>query len=109
MLVKLRRTVIGVAIASFLMGGFAIAKEVRWDPSVYDSLAPASSQDLIKPGTKITLRNWQQYKRFLPYGIQVQYSGRYFWHVGSDPTFTITVGPTQTVKLPKQFRMDTEK
>ncbi len=91
------------------MGGFAIAKEVRWDPSVYDSLAPAGSLDLIKPGTKITLRNWQQYKPFLPYGIQVQYSGGYFWHVGSDPSFTITVGPTQSVKLPKQFRMDTEK
>ena len=38
-----------------------------------------------------------------------KYSGRYFWHVGSDPSFTITVGPTQSVKLPKQFRQDTEK
>jgi hypothetical protein len=30
-----------------LMGGFAIAKEVRRDPSVYDSLAPADCLDSV--------------------------------------------------------------
>ena len=98
-----------MGITGLLLGRIAIAQEIHWDPAVYDSLVPVDSSDTIEPGTQITLRNWQRYKGFLPYGIQVQYSGRYFWHVGSDPSFTITVGSTQSVKLPKQFRMDTEK
>jgi hypothetical protein len=109
MLVKLPCAAFAMGITCLLLGRLAIAQEIHWDPSVYDSLVPAHSSDTIEPGTLITLRNWQRYKGFLPYGIQVQYSGRYFWHVGSDPSFTITVGPTQSVKLPKQFRLDTEK
>jgi len=109
MLAKLQFIAFVIAVTGLLIGRMAVAQEVRWDPSVYDALVPADSSDTIEPGTKITLQNWQRYKRFMSYGIQIQYSGRYFWHVGSTPDFTITVGPTRPIRLPKQILLDTEK
>ena len=87
----------------------AMAGEIYFDPSSYTSLAAAGSQDTIAPGTQITLRNWQSYKRFLPFGLQAVYSGRYQWHIGSGPEYTLTVGTTSHVSLTRQFVLDTEK
>ncbi|HEY2106164.1 MAG TPA: hypothetical protein VGH29_10300, partial [Candidatus Binataceae bacterium] len=58
-------------LAFLLLGRIAAAQEIHWDPAVYDSLVPADSSDTIEPGTRITLRNWQRYKGFLPYGNKV--------------------------------------
>ncbi|HEV3110091.1 MAG TPA: DUF1329 domain-containing protein [Candidatus Binataceae bacterium] len=109
MLGKLQRIAIVMAITCLFMGRAAVATELRWDPGVYQSLAPADSSETIEPGTKITLQNWQPYKRFLSYGTQVLYSGRYLWRVGGTPDFTVTVGPTHHVTLPRKFLEDTQK
>jgi hypothetical protein len=87
----------------------ARAAEIYFDPSSYTSLAAAGSKDTIAPGTQITLRNWQSYKRFLPFGLQALYSGRYLWHVGSGPEYTLTVGTASHISLTRQFVLDTEK
>jgi hypothetical protein len=109
MLARLECIVFVIVVTLLLQGGVARGAALIRRSIFEDSLVPAYSSATTELGTRITLRNLQRYKGFLPYGIQVQYSGRYFWHVGSDPSFTITVGPTQSVKLPKQFRQDTEK
>ncbi len=109
MFARLPRIVFALAVAFLLTGNLADARELQWDPSVYELLAPADSSESIAPGTKITLQNWQRYHHFLPYGTQVLFSGRYFWDVGNTPDFTVTVGPTQHVRLPRKFLEDTQK
>ncbi len=60
----------------------------------------ASSTETIPVGTKITVANWQQYKRFLPVGIQAALSGDYTFHAGSGPEYTMVVGPTTHFSMP---------
>jgi hypothetical protein len=80
------------------------AAPVLFDRANYASLAKSDSAATIEPGTQITLGNWQRYRRFLPFGIQILYGGRNFWHVGSSAEFTITVGPTIDYTWPRQYR-----
>ncbi|HLI63008.1 MAG TPA: DUF1329 domain-containing protein [Terriglobales bacterium] len=104
----------GVSCALFLiicllLGGKAQGAPVLFDPANYANLAASDSAETIKPGTQITLGNWQRYKRFMPVGIQVLYSGRHFLHVDSSSDFTITVGPTIRYTWPRRYWEDTEK
>jgi hypothetical protein len=92
-----------------LLGGKTHAAPVLFDPANYASLAKGDSEETITPDTQITLGNWQRYKRFLPFGVQVLYSGRHRWRVGSSPDFAITVGPTIYYAWPRQYLEDTEK
>jgi hypothetical protein len=59
MFARLPRIAFALAVTCLLMGRLADAKELQWDPSVYESLAPADSSDTIALGTKITLQNWE--------------------------------------------------
>jgi hypothetical protein len=102
-------TVWGVVAWWALSGMVAAQTRIPFDPDSYTALAPAGSADTIAPGTNITLQNWQQYKRFMSFGLQVLYSGKYRWHVGSGPDYTLTVGPTRPISLTRQFVQDTEK
>ncbi len=83
--------------------------QITYDPAIYGALADADSPETIAPGTKITLQNWQQYKKFMPIWVQAAFSGKYKWHVGSEPEYTIIVGPTHHYPLDRQFVEDTEK
>ncbi|MGO9058389.1 MAG: DUF1329 domain-containing protein [Candidatus Binataceae bacterium] len=85
------------------------AAQFNYSDDVYKKMAPANGSETIAPGTKITLQNWQQYRQFLPIGIQALYSGQYSWKIGSDPDYTVTVAPTVDIALPDQYRKDTEK
>ncbi len=97
-------------VAWWALSGVAAAQtRIPFDPKSYTELAPAGSADTIAPGTRITLQNWQQYKRFMSVGLQVLYSGKYLWHVGSGPEYTVTVGSTRPISLTRQFVRDTEK
>jgi hypothetical protein len=60
-------------------------------------------------GTKITLAKWQQYKRFLPVGIQAALSGDYTFHAGSGPEYTMVAGPTTHFSMPHRWMEDGEK
>jgi hypothetical protein len=66
-----------------------------FDPADYKALAEADSPQTIAPGTKITVENWQQYKQFLPIGLQWLYSGRYSYKLqpGADYTIEVTGDP----------------
>ncbi len=82
---------------------------ISFDPNNYKQMVDADSAATIPPGTKITLANWQQYKQFLPMGLQAAFSGAYTFHVTSDPMYTMVVGPTTHVSPPRQWIADGEK
>ncbi len=83
--------------------------QVKYDPQAFAALADANSSDTIPAGTKITLQNWRQYRKFMPVGMQALYEGLYKWRIGPGPEYTVEVGPTTTIPMPKKFSSDTEK
>ncbi len=81
----------------------------HFDDKPFLELNSADSSDAPPLGTKITSANWQQYRKFLPLGVQAFLSGRYFWQIGSGPDHYIEVGPTIKTALPTKYLADTEK
>jgi hypothetical protein len=62
------------------------------DRSEVDHWIKASAnQGEIPIGTKITTQNWQQYKAFLPLGMQKLFAGVYYWKI--PPEAVLEVGP----------------
>jgi hypothetical protein len=60
-----------------------------------------------KPGTVITMANWQQYKDCFSDGVQAFFSGGEFWKMPDD--VEIHVGPQHQWSLPKPYVEATEK
>jgi hypothetical protein len=83
------------------------AAQVSWSQQSYDSLVSADSSKTIAPGTRINAQNWQQYKDFMPVGMQQLWTGKLFWHLPADAQ--MVVGATTPTPLPKKYREDTEK
>jgi hypothetical protein len=98
-----------VTVAMLLRFCWPAQAQLTYDVANYQALADADSAETIPPGTKITLQNWQQYKKFMPMWVRAAFSGAYKWHVGSDPAYTVEVGPTRHYPLPRQYVEDTEK
>jgi hypothetical protein len=96
-----------MAMVVFLCG--PAAAQFNYDVANYKALADADSPETIPPGTKITLQNWENYKKFMPLWVQAAFSGKYKWHVGPEPGYTMEVGPTHHYPLYKKFVEDTEK
>ena len=101
-------SVLGTVFLLFALARSAAA-EMMFDPQHYKELVDASSSETIPPGTKITVQNWQQYRRFMPMWLQAAFRGDYHWHIGPGPEFTIDVEATKSWPLPKKFLEDTEK
>jgi Protein of unknown function (DUF1329) len=73
-----------------------------------DSAAPAGpAAGTIPAGTKITMQNWQDYKRFMPDGIAALFQGSYYWKMPQD--VEMDVGPTIIRPLPKGYLEATGK
>jgi len=66
-----------------------------------------ATQGDLPVGTKVTPANWQQYKNFLPLGMQKLFEGKYFWKIPDGAE--LDVGPTVNDFLPKTWRDATEK
>ncbi|HEV3115348.1 MAG TPA: DUF1329 domain-containing protein [Candidatus Binataceae bacterium] len=105
----MRRALLGLVVIFLSLGGESHAAPAMFERANYTAMVSSGSSETIEPGTQITLGNWQHYKRYLPFGIQVLYSGQYLWHVGSTADFTITVGPAIDYEWPRQYLEDTEK
>src|SRR5579885_3043575 len=70
--------------------------------------SPVRAQEkTIPPGTTITMHNWQQYKDFMPIGMQAMFAGIYFWKMPAD--IQIEVGPTSNYPLNPAYVANTEK
>jgi hypothetical protein len=96
-----------VALVLWLWG--SAGAQLSYDVATYKALADADSADTIPVGTKITLQNWKQYRKFMQIWMQQAYEGKYKWHVGSEPEYTVEVGPTHHFPMYKKFIEDTEK
>jgi len=66
-----------------------------------------ANQGDLPVGTKVTNANWQQYKNFLPLGMQKLFEGKYFWKMPEG--VELDVGPAIHNFLPKSWRDTTEK
>jgi Protein of unknown function (DUF1329) len=108
MRVQLCNWFIGAVGLALIISGVANA-QISYDANMYTSMADASSSDTIPPGTQITLQNWQKYKQFMPVSLRAGYGQQYGWKIGSDPKFTVVVGPTINEPMFKQLRENTEK
>ena len=66
-----------------------------------------AQQPAIPPGTVITHSNWQQYKQFMPDGMQQMFAGTVFWKF--PPDFQIVMGPPHHYPPPTTYVANTEK
>src|SRR5579885_2541039 len=101
------------AVCSLLLGALLVASGAAWaqkfDRSAYDQLVDANSPDTIPPGTKITLQNWTQYKRFMLIWMQVAFSGKSHFHIADPPQYTLELHATGNYALPFDASATTEK
>ncbi|MBF6567820.1 MAG: DUF1329 domain-containing protein [Candidatus Binataceae bacterium] len=67
----------------------------------------AAEADTLPAGTVITMQNWQQYKNFLPDGMQKFFAGDYYWKFPAD--IQIVIGPTSNYQVNKTYVENTEK
>jgi Protein of unknown function (DUF1329) len=100
-----------VLAAALALGGFAATAHAdpSYDPSapMQDWLKATASQGSLAPGATITQSNWQQYRQFMPYGMQTLFEGKYFWKMPSD--VSMSVGPTNVLPLPAGYVTASEK
>jgi Spy/CpxP family protein refolding chaperone len=69
----------GIALAWGAKAAIASAAENFDAPApMQEWLKATQSQGALQPGTTITSTNWQQYKQFMPYGMQTLFAGKYF-------------------------------
>jgi hypothetical protein len=109
MVFRFNRLAILLFIFSFFQAGLAGAQTTpEFDAHFYDSLAPADSNATIPPGTVINAQNWQNYKQFMPMGLQLLLSGK-LPTFNPPPDFQIVVGPTHSYPLPRKYVADSEK
>jgi hypothetical protein len=69
----------------------------------------ASAQEeaaAVKPGTVITMQNWQQYKNYMPQGLQLLFEGKAPWKL--EPTYRMVIGATHHYRWPT-YEQNTEK
>lgn len=61
----------------------------------------------IPQGTVISAQNWEQYKQYMPEGMQLLFSGQSPWKFPS--SLQITIGPQHHYEPSKVYEEDTEK
>jgi len=108
-----RYSLLGVLLTGFLLVSAALTparaqvNQVPWDQANYDQLASADSSETIPPGTHINMQNWQQYKKFLPFGLWVLFEGKQHWKLPANAE--LEVAANKSFPLPKKYQQDTEK
>jgi hypothetical protein len=101
--------------ARMVMAGLlmVLLPSLGWAQAVTDRsevdqwLKASEKQGELPVGTKITMQNWQQYKRFIPLGMAKMFEGQYGWKMPAD--VEMTVGPSHLNNLPKSWVEATEK
>jgi hypothetical protein len=61
----------------------------------------------IPENTKVSMKNWQEYKQFMPLGMVELFQGRQKWRM--PPNVEIIVGPTEHDLLPRTYLEATER
>jgi hypothetical protein len=98
---------IGLGIAQAESQERGPAAAIPGSSDEYSYAGVPTSPGPVPPGTIIDMQNWQQYKQYIPDGLQKVIQGNYYWKMPAD--FRIEIGPTHHFQLPKEFVRDTEK
>ena len=69
--------------------------------------SPLPAPATLAVGTTITMQNWRQYTRYMPYGMSELFGGHRFWQMPAD--IAITIGPTIPEKMPAGYNVATER
>jgi Protein of unknown function (DUF1329) len=101
--------ILGCALLLSLVLSCTARAQITFDPNAYASLASPDSKSGIPEGTRITTQNWQQFKQFMPVGMQALFGGGFSWKIDATPDSAMVVGPTIATTQPRQFLKDTEK
>src|SRR5579875_158908 len=104
---RIKALLLVVTAICVLCPAIAGAQAVPWSEQAYSTLIPSDSARTIPPGTMITMQNWQQYKDFMPVGMQDIWAGKFFWRLPADAQMKVVA--TTPTPLPKQYQADTEK
>jgi hypothetical protein len=100
--------VIAVGLVIALLPSLGRSQEASTDRSEMDQwIKDTANQGDLPVGTKITMANWQQYKNFMPLGMQKLFEGIYFLKM--PPNVEMDVGPAIHNFLPKSWQTATEK
>jgi hypothetical protein len=100
---QIRRKLFGefAALGVLLAASFAYGQTSI--PVVVDTSA---AKDTAPAGT-ITMGNWQEYRQYMPSGMEMLFEGQYAWKMPSD--VQMTIGPTVIHPLPRSYTEATEK
>jgi uncharacterized protein DUF1329 len=107
------RKLVGLAIAMLVvfssgaLGNIADAQDYLPPAPMQSWLKSTEHQGVVAPGTRITMRNWRQYKQFMPLGMQDLFEGKYFWKMPAD--VDIKVRETKIYPLPADYQAASEK
>jgi Protein of unknown function (DUF1329) len=98
-----------IALVVLLMSLSSPAHTQDFDtvPEIKQWLAQTEHQGTIAPGTVITTQNWQQYKEFMPPGMQQMFAGSLYWKIPADARMTID--PTTPTPVSKYYIQATEQ
>ncbi len=72
-----------------------------------DQPSASPPDETIPPGTTITMRNWQNFKQYMPDGMIAMFQGKLAWKMPDD--VAMEVGPPVNYPLPKNYLEATEK
>ena len=95
------------ALVLCVANGVARAQDYQPPEPMQKWLQNTAHQGTIQPGATITAQNWQQYKDFMPLGMQGLFAGSYFWKMPAD--VQISVRATKIYPLPKGYVEATEQ
>jgi Protein of unknown function (DUF1329) len=86
----------------------ALARAQSTDRSEMDQwVKDTANQGTVPTSGTITMSNWQQYKQFIPLGMQKLFEGTYFWKM--PPDVQINLAPAKYDFLPQSWIAATEK
>jgi Protein of unknown function (DUF1329) len=93
-----------IAVLILVVGPMSAVAQI----STSNAQAMASGEEpTIPPGTTVNMQNWQQYRQFMPDGMEALFEGKYAWKM--PPDVALEVGPTVIHPLPRNYMAATEK
>src|SRR5579883_844066 len=105
---RITKTIPLICLVMVMLAAAARAQNAmpHFDEKFYQG-AGGGPDSSIPLGTHINMQNWQNYRKFMPLGMQLLLEGKAPFKVPND--FEIVIGPTGSYPLPKKYREDTEK
>ena len=98
---------LGLIVFMLMLCSLTRAQNFDTVPDMKAWLAETEHQGTLAPGTVITTQNWQQYKEFMPPGMQQMFAGSLYWKV--PPDARMTIDPPRPTPVSKYYLQATEQ